>query len=427
MQVSSEGINVTTKGTGWELFDNVKMGMTDKQQQIAFQRAVQGELERMIREIPGIVSCKVILNLPQRKVFRSESLNPTASVMLVMDGGRMLAPAQVSSIRYMIASSVEGMRPDDVTMTDNYGNLLFREMGKDGMAPMSNHQLEVRSLIERDLREKAESILRPIVGPQNVVAVVTCELDFDQIDRVVESFDSEKAVVVQEKIVDDLNTTNSPNSGGPPGTSSNLVSVAEPEAGMETAPQISSEQKKTSERHFLVPKTVEKIAVKGSRTKKISVAVTVAKRTEGDWNLTEFRKLVANAVGTVETDVEIRELPFQPVAEPLEIPVPMTDRMIHNVEKFTSSPLLRPIAGLALLLVLYRVFRQYFRKSEIEATEMTAGLYGEDIHAITSDQQKANEQLAQSALGSLEDKTSQISPESMATVMQGWLKTDNNF
>ena len=108
MKVATAGVQVDTKGTGLELFDNMQLGLTDRQQQVAYQRAIQGELQRMIVEIPSITDAKVMITLPNKSVFKKDAGHPSASVLLVMNRGGNLAGDQINSIRYMVASAVPG-------------------------------------------------------------------------------------------------------------------------------------------------------------------------------------------------------------------------------------------------------------------------------------------------------------------------------
>ncbi len=231
LRAVNEGISIGSSGKGLELFDNVKLGLTEKQQQVGFQRAIQGELERMISEMPGVVSSKVMLSIPNKRVIRSEDKeNSTASVLVILDNGWSLAPANVNSIRYMVASAVENMTPNDVTVTDNYGTLLAKQQSGDESDSLeSDNHMKLQNRIEQTLKEKAEAILRPIVGHKSVIAMATCSLDFDQVDRVIEMYDDKKKVIVDEKSVAEESSKKEQESKGVTGSGSNLVAVKDPE------------------------------------------------------------------------------------------------------------------------------------------------------------------------------------------------------
>lgn len=440
LKVASEGVPVNKTGVGLEIFDEMKLGLTDKQQQVAYQRALQGELQRMITQMPGVVSCQVMLTMPKKQVFRRENSQPSASIMVVMSGGLRLSPRQINSIRYMVASAIEGMSPQKVTITDNQGNLLVKEVeeGEDGM-PISSQQIELQNHMESALKRKAEAILEPIVGVGNVVAMVSCDVDFNRVDRVQEQYEPEKAVVVQEKIITEDQSKQGDTNGGKAGTASNMVSVANPGGASETEGSLSKQQKQIAERFYKVPKTVEKTTDGGGKIKRLTVAVSIAKKKDGSsWGSEKdkFKALVIEAVGAkvygCEKFVTVEELEFVTADEPTTTPsAPITDQVVFNIEKFTNSNLIRPVVGLILLFVLYRVFRKYFQKSELEGAELGPGfMNGESLKSINEqleEDQRKNELVEAAMKNQVQDSTNGLSPESVANVMEGWLRSDTGL
>lgn len=448
LKTANEGVATERTGTGLEIFDNMKLGLTDKQQQVAFQRAIQGELERMICAMPGIGNARIILTLPQKSVFRKDKQHPTASVMLMMQPGRTATSEQVNSIRYLVSSAVTGMNAQDVTITDNRGTLLVRQVGENEIENGdSSRQMDMSSRLERQLKEKAESILRPILGQEKVVAVVSCDIDFDNIDRVTELYDSEKAAVISEKTVTEENSKmGGSNNGGKTGAASNmtnLVDVKNPSAQL-AEEKMSQEQKKTAERKYVIPKTVEKKTIKGGRIKKLTVAVSIAKKADGkSWSDAEkedFKELVSKAVG-IENYFSAEDIKKNPVVSVKEMDfiqqdvkdlpqISMPDKLAMNVERFSKSPLVRPIAGFILLLVLYRVFRKYFNKTSVEGSELSLGgtapaaVYGEDVKRIETAEEKQHSEIGD-MMDSIQEKANS-SPQTVANIMEKWLAADQN-
>ncbi|OGV48949.1 MAG: flagellar M-ring protein FliF [Lentisphaerae bacterium GWF2_52_8] len=432
LEVAGKGIAVDKGGVGWDIFDNMKLGMTEQQQDVAFQRAIQGELEKMISQIPGVSGANVNLTLPKKKVFRKEKSHPSASIMVSLNQGRSLSPEQVNSIRYLVASAVSEMRPQDVTVTDNQGKMLAKQITDEEMATGdAGGQMEAQSQAERLLKEKAEAILRPIVGEDKVVAMVSCEMDFNSIDRIKEEYDDEKKAILSEKIVSDDSTKKGDNlGGGAVGASANLntikVGAANPAASTSSEDKTStSEKSKTEERKYAVPKTVEKTTEKGGKIKKISVAVTIAKKTDGTARdtveLQKLTDLVIAAVGTTKENVQIKEMDFIKVEEKI-VATPFLDTLTMNVEKIINSPLLRPIMGLALLFVLYRVFRRYFNKTSVEGAELAPGaIYSQEVKNLPAGEEQPSE--LENIMDSLQSKTS-ASPQNVAHLMENWLAAD---
>ncbi|OGV37903.1 MAG: flagellar M-ring protein FliF [Lentisphaerae bacterium GWF2_45_14] len=454
LKVAGEGISIEKTGVGLEIFEKLKLGATDREQQIAYQRAIQGELERMINEMPGILSSKVLLTMPGKKVFRKDKERPSASVMLVLENSISMASQQINSIRYMVASAVSGMTSQDVTIADNRGNLLVRQVGDDEEydGDTSRH-LEISEKTERALKEKAEAILRPIVGFENVVAMVSCEMDFNNIDRVVETYNPDGAVAITEKTTTESNSkVNAANkNGGPVGMASNMNQVVDvANAGKSKAPgaeNVSEESRKTVERNFVVPKTVERTSVKGPRIKKLTVAVTIArelgegKSLRSPEELKKFEGLVSSAVGvenyfTAEElkknpIVTVQEMPFMQIAKP-ELPAEVvTDKIVYELEKYSKSPLIRPVVGFGILALLYLVFRKYFNRTSpaVEGAEFSSmggqsSIYGEDLKKIESTEQEEKEKNEREMLLDSLDKNSKASPQAVADILERWMASD---
>jgi flagellar M-ring protein FliF len=437
LRIANEGIAVDSKGEGFELFDNMQLGLTDRQQQVAYQRAIQGELQRMITEVPGIVGSKVMVTLPPKSIFKKEGDSPTASVMLVMDRGTNLSSEQINSIRYMVASAVPGMTPDHVTITDNRGRLLRRQINADGAGGSdSGTRMEFQQRAEADLKEKAEAILRPIVGMDKVVAMVSCDVDFEKIDRVIESLNTEQATVVSEKLITDDAQRNSNPQGGAAGTASNRpTEVAVNNPGGEDPNRTMSEQRKTVERKFMIPKSMEKVSINGGRIRQMTVAVTVAYKGDNqpwsDEEMANFEKLVVAAVGADNykrekgsRPVTVRQMPFAPVDVADVFKVPVTDQIINHIERFSSSGLIRPVAGMLVLMVLYGVFRKYFNRAQVRGADFGGGfdddIYSEDYSQLDSGGRDAQAKALESAADALASKV-EATPQSIAEFMENWM------
>ncbi len=443
LKTAGEGIQpASVTSGGWETFDKLPLGATDLQQQLAKQRALQGELEKMINEMPGVASSRVMLTVPQKSIFKKDKLRPSASVMLNMRPGMMAEPQEIRGIRCLIASSISGMTPDDVTITDNRGNLLARQSGEgDDMFGGDSRFMEMQSRTERTLKEKAEAILRPIVGPENVVAMVTCKMDFDNVDTITENYDPERAVVVTEKTIteDMTKDSGSPSNGGKAGAASNMVVAV----GNPTQQNIESKAKDTkqvAERTFLVPKTVQKVASKAGRVKEIAVAVTIARKSGGaswtDEEKTKFKELVSAAVGAgiygesgagktqAAPTVTVAEMDF--AKQTAEVYKPsIIDTVNDLVSKLGSSALVRPILGLLLLGGLLVAFKKYFGKGGEDGEVVGANaVFSEEIKQLPTDAQHAQQQAELAPIMDALQQKASASPQTVAALMENWLAQD---
>ncbi|RMG77588.1 MAG: flagellar M-ring protein FliF [Bacteroidetes bacterium] len=444
MLVINKGIPVTKTGVGWEIFDKMKIGLTDRQQEIAFQRAVQGELERMITAMPGVAGCNVMLNLPKKKIFSKKIARPSASIMVVMTGGRKLSLKEIDSIRFLVSSAIEGMQPDDVTITDNHGNVLARRTNEsEASSFLTDRQIALRRATEEELKQKAEAILLPIVGydkntsQPNVIAMVSCDMDFSKSDEVIEQYDAANQVVISEKVIDEDSTKAKPQPKGPVGTKSNLVAVNNPAGGTNKESNLSQQKKKISQKQYVVPKTIKKISSRGGIIKKIAVSVTIATKPDGkEWSqadMKKFEELVKGAVGAQNygegnAQVVVKQMPFYPVTTKKAPQLPITDKISLTIEQIIHSPVVRPILAIALLLLLYYIFKKNFAVVEREEGELeTSEVYGENIKPIEAEKETEEVAATNELIGTLhelQEKTTS-DPKLIANTMEKWLKADS--
>ncbi len=191
LAMSSAGLPASSE-TGYALLDEQGVTASQFQQQVTWQRALEGELSNTIRSIKGVDAAVVHLAIPAKDVFLDETKSPTASVLVETGPGQCLPGGQVQSIVHLVASSVEGLAPDDVTVVDGEGNLLSAAGAAGGAAGGLRDQQTTD--YETRVATSLQGVLDRVVGPGNAVATVNADLDFDSTDRTSESFTAEAGV-----------------------------------------------------------------------------------------------------------------------------------------------------------------------------------------------------------------------------------------
>jgi len=174
MSLAGEGL---PKGgsIGYEIFDKSDaLGTTSFVQNINNLRALEGELARTIRGLDGVVAARVHLVLPERPLFSRDKVEPSASIVLKVHG--TLEPQQVRAIRHMVASAVNGLKPQRVSIVDEAGRLLADGTGDDGQGEVSID--ERRSAFEKHLREQVDAIVTSVVGPGHGRTQVSADFSF---------------------------------------------------------------------------------------------------------------------------------------------------------------------------------------------------------------------------------------------------------
>ncbi len=264
---------------GYEIFDNSTFGMTEFVQKLNYKRALQGELSRTINQFREIQSSRVHIAIPEKRLFSKDNQEPTASIVIKLAVGRRLGKNKVSGITHLVASSVEGLRPEKVTVVDVDGNVLAGGESSDEMAMLSSTQLEYQSNVERALEKRITSMIEKIVGPGKVVTRVSSEINFKQVERTEKTFDPNSQVVRSEQRAESKSTGEQAPIGVP-GVQSNIPGT-EQGAAMTAKPASSTNSQETT--NYEINEVTSHVVEQMGTIKRLSVAVIVdGKRSAGE-------------------------------------------------------------------------------------------------------------------------------------------------
>jgi flagellar M-ring protein FliF len=271
LRLASKGL--PREESGYELLDKVGFGTSDFIQRVNYRRAIQGELAKTIRHLDYVEWAQVHLAMPEVSLFVEDEKPSTASVILKMKAksNGVLKPEQVASITHLVSSSVEGLKPENVTITDTRGNLLSKKESSSSNAGVSNDQLEVKKNIEEYFVAKAQDILERIVGSGKSVVRVSADLDFKHIDEKLIEFDPERRVPKVQTVTTRVSGGAPFSGGGMPGMQANLNLS---QSGIIQSVG-SSEEEETAQTQYELSKTERVIADHGASLKRMSVAVLV--------------------------------------------------------------------------------------------------------------------------------------------------------
>ncbi|MCC8393187.1 flagellar M-ring protein FliF [Paraburkholderia sp. MMS20-SJTR3] len=184
LRLASQGLP-KAGSVGFELMDNQKFGISQFDEQINYQRALEGELERTIESISSVKSARVHLAIPKPTVFVRDKELPSASVLVQLYPGRVLDEGQVVAITHMIASAVPQMPAKGVTVLDQDGNLLTQPSNGTGLDAT---QLKFRQQIERNTQQRIDAILAPLFGSGNAHSQVSADIDFSHSEQTSENY-----------------------------------------------------------------------------------------------------------------------------------------------------------------------------------------------------------------------------------------------
>jgi flagellar M-ring protein FliF len=379
LMLAAEGLPKDTS-TGFELFEQPKFGLTDFAQQVNYQRALQGELERTITTMSGIEAARVMLVLPKEKLFSTDKeKKASASILLTISGGMSLTPGQVQSISQLVGSSVPGLDPASITITDQRGTLLTQKAGSpDDVSQQASDQLVTQEKLESLLTKKAQDMLDKAMGAGRSIVRVSAVLDFSKIERRSEQYDAEGRVVRSEAIQSENTSSPAGNGGGVAGVVAN-VPVGSPTSG--TVEQEMSRSKKENIRtEYAIPSEVEMVTRNGARLSNLSVSVCVAKgeqpRTKEE--LEQIRQMIKSSVGFVENEerkdiIDVSEMVFAP-------PEPLPTVPWYQTLPVRWDSVGRGIVAALLVFIIYRLSRRVIAGLVVRREDA-----GVPVQALTED------------------------------------------
>lgn len=185
---------------GYEIFDRTNLGMSDFVQKLNHKRALEGELQKTIASFDEVQKVRVMIALPEKALFEKDQKKPTASVLLHLKSGRSLSRLNIEGIQNLVASSVEGLSPADVTIVDQHGQVLSQAPRETStIAGLTATQYEQQQKVESYLTTRVQSLLDGVLGPGNSVVRISAELDFTQREQTRENYDPDGQVVRSEE------------------------------------------------------------------------------------------------------------------------------------------------------------------------------------------------------------------------------------
>lgn len=443
LKLASQGL---PKGgnVGFELMENQKLGASQFVEQINFQRAMEGELARSIESVSAVQAARVHLAFPKSSIFVSEQKTPTASVVLNLHPGRTLDPQQVSAIVHLVASSVPELSTKSVTVIDQNGNLLS-EMGRPtSPTGLDATQIKYVQELQQSVARRIESIISPIVGPGNVRAEATADVDFSRSEQAVESYKPNQTpdamTIRSQQTSESLN--GAATAGGVPGALSNqppapatapINPQPQAQASAPAAPATPpATTRKDATVNYEVDKTIQYVQQSMGGLKRLTVAVVVNHRKSadkdgkvamkplGEAEMTQITNLVKEAMGfNAERgdSVNVVNTPFaSPEVEQIpETPLwkqPATLQMGKDAGRYL-------LIGLALLLIYLRVLKPMMKKiSELPspAPRAQAALpQGADTMALAQGQRSYQDNLSRAQKLANED------PRVVANIVKTWV------
>ncbi|MEO8659305.1 MAG: flagellar basal-body MS-ring/collar protein FliF [Bryobacteraceae bacterium] len=444
---------------GFELFDKSNFGATEFVEHINYRRAMEGELERSVMSLAEVEQARVHITLPKESVYLDSQQPAKASVMLKIRLGARISPQNTAAIAHLIASAVEGLSPESVSVLDMNGNLLSRPRkgGTDDASQIPAEALELRQRIERDLVAKISTTLEPLLGTEKFRAGASVECDLNSGEQTEETFDPTKSVMVSSQKSEDSSDRGS--TSGVPGTASSL-----PRATSQPETKAAGLSRRTENVTFQTSRLVRLTRMPQGAIKRMSLSILVDQ--DGRWEgqgsamhrvavppsperMKAIRDVVAGVTGFNEQrgdQLIVESLPFESNLN-MEPPVgavpakPGSKEWTNDLLK-NRNVVIAIAAGILLLFVLLfaavkllkraRAPRQVEVVQQIESPAIAADLIAANTEGDVRFQESSLSQAGQAALAARTNEriemaervreTAQKNPAVSANVLRMWLQ-----
>ena len=436
LQLAGEGLPGESD-TGYALLDQQGITTSDFMQHTNYQRALEGELSSTIKSIDGVEAATVHLVIPQKDVFADDQSKTTASVLVQYSPTKPLAAQQVQAIVHLVASSVEGLDPTQITVAGADGKVLSTGggaavatgAGSDGGGDSQTVAFQNR------LNASLQNMLDSVVGPGNTVVTTTAELDFDQTETKTRTYTSDPSVAALSESISREAYNNG--AGAAPGGVLGPDNVQVPNGNTSTAGANQYENSQTT-RNNAVNQVDETRQSAPGQVKKLAVAVLMNATTAGTVDSAQVQQLVSVAAGIDPTrgdSVAVAAMPFDTSAAENAKQALAQSAKAETAAKQES--LIKTAAlGLLVVILLFLAWRASRRAKKRKALSPAELAHLERMQAALEAQRLAelNAVIPSPAIEgptvhelALEERQREIEqmvedqPEEMATLLRGWL------
>lgn len=352
LDLAKEGIP-STGILGYEIFDRTNLGMSEFVQKLNYKRALEGELSKTINSIDEVKSSRVHIVIPDRALFEKDQKKPTASVTVHLKSGKNISNRSITGIQTLVAKSIEGMLPEDVSVIDHKGKLLSEiPVDPNSVAGLTAQQLEQQKKLEDYLTQKVQSLLDNVIGRDNSSIRINTELDFTKIEQTKTDYDPERQVIRSEQQILESNKSTD--------------SLSYPAVSMD-------KNESNTIQNYEISQTFEKIVHSVGNIKKLSIAAIINGTTKivdsanqkklvyiprTDEEIRQLTEIIKNAVGFDEKrndQISVINVPFDTMIDS-DITEQLKEKPWYLVPE--NQKLLLLIAAILIsIFIMYRLLQ----------------------------------------------------------------------
>lgn len=406
------------------LNDQSTLGESQFIENARYLRALEGDLVKTITAIDGVSAAKVHIAMPGNNIFADENNKPTASIFITVSDGFSAEKQKVRSIIQIVASSIPGLDPKNVAITDQYGHYLSSSMSEDAI--QNAEQMDYQANVQNYYEKRIESLISPLIGNNKVNVRVHANVDFSQQEEATEKYDPDQKVIRSEETTSEEMGTSS--AGGAAGALANSPPVGGSDTSGKTASATSNQGRSQNIKNYELGKSVLYRKSNIAKITSMSVAVVVDNDSSIDAKtkksiskpidkerLDKITQLVKATIGYDEKRgdiVTVLNSTFNVM--PIDAPIEKTPFWYEGWFWEIVAKVASIIFALSIFFLLYRRQVNYF--SELEKNSTVSSQNQPDESGLTPEMR----QLKQEQINQLKEVASK-DPNRVALVLKSWV------
>ena len=434
LQLASAGLPSQSKFS-FDSLNTMHLGETEADRKLRYVLGLQNELENTLKTLNGVQDARVHIVMPEPSLFVDSQKAATTAVTLKLVPGTKLADEQVRAVANLLAGSVEGLQPENVTIVDTGGNVLSDVLGKSGDPNrLTGSQYQLTQALEEDTRKSVQSMLDRVLGSGKTVVRISASLDFNQIKRTIQT-NGPGAVVSEQNSTE--TTTNGTATGGTPGVTANAAATYP----TGTTGVNSTTSKVNGTKNYQVDTTQEEQVVSPGAVKRLSVSVMADLDTINQGQLDQIKTIVASAAGVDATrgdQIQVAALAFNKTDQQQEKNAMETAQKRQQLLTYIEIGA-AVVLGLVFMLMLLRSRSAKKREGKMmglngpqpvslaQAELLMAQQAAEEGAKLKFDQKKlkTSEQIQKQKTQESVELYSRNNPDEVARLMKTWLSEES--
>ncbi|WJG10607.1 flagellar basal-body MS-ring/collar protein FliF [Aliiglaciecola sp. LCG003] len=372
LNMTRQGLSTSSTIEGSEIImQDMGFGVSQRVEKERLKHAREQQIARTIEEINGIKRAKVLLAMPVENVFARREKKASATIVVTSARGSSISAREVDAIVDIVASAVQGMEPNRVTVTDSNGRLL-NSGSQDAASARSRKEYEMEKQRESAYLEKIDSILIPVLGLGNYTAQADVTMDFTAVEQTQRRYNPDLPAVRSEMLVEENSIGGV--IAGIPGALTNQPpldsTIPEQAGGASSAAALPGRNSKEETRNYELDTTISHTKQQTGIIKRLSVSVavdyinataedgTVTTNPRAQQELLNIRRLLQGGIGfdvTRGDSLEVVSIPFSKDDDyvPVEVPYYKEDWFAQTVKVAAGAliiivlifALVRPMLG----------------------------------------------------------------------------------